>query len=191
MAQQSWSLSEVWSRLGIKGGGFPEIVSAVQPVLQVGDVSALTTPLLPPSAWGGGFITGVALRTSVLEVHARASGGAVIRIATWGTAGITGRANWAVLATGRTFVATDATVLSQMGPTPLVSTITLGTIADANIIDRSLNPDVSLNSNTYFQLYDAIFIPQNQFFLLQQGATNQNFSASVLVQDVPLVANEA
>jgi len=126
------NFSQWLERLGMKRLDEPEIVHAVQPVQVVSDVSALVSPILPPTAATGGRIIGdaAAARFNTLEFHCRAAGGAAVEFRF--IPETTQAVRWRIAIVTETLTDLLSPALQQLTPdTPVQSTVRIGRAAAA------------------------------------------------------------
>lgn len=181
-----WNLTEYVRRIGGKRSDQPPVAFGVQPVLIVGDSSAIASPLLPPVAWFGGVFTSNGSAAATVEIASKAAGGCFVR--TLASASITGaHAFYFGIRDTATSLAGDVTYSGQnMGPSDVSSVVRSG--SGAPFADTAIVPSASSPSALSQVSIDDTYLPPGKHFAVTTGvnaARTVNFC--VMIQDVPVV----
>lgn len=180
-------IEKLLSALGIEGGARPEVIPAIQPVLVVGDGSALVPPLGAPRALAGGSCSLAAGEYSGLSLQCLASGGVFIercRLFSTGT-----RIFFYTVGPADPFtldqLGTTCT-LRNLGPKAAKSIVRIGTS------NRQVDGD---NPAVTFELSGgpssvSCFVPPGYWFAIQCASANVIAYAEILFREVPAINGE-
>ncbi len=156
-----WNFSQWMNALGMKRPDEPEIVHAVQPVVMMGDHSALVSPVLPAMAWQGGRRSAIALVFSAFQLTSLSGGGTFVRQLIFsGSAAIY---RFQLTTAPGALANVQALAIYDMAPDATVSRCALGTLAADPGDNGDPLFDVLATGNTF--IVDG--------FYLQPGATLQ------------------
>lgn len=187
MPTGAFNITELLKQLGIKNLTELPIAQVLTPTITVGDGSALTAPLLPPSAWVGATVNADAGERSTWQCHSRGRGGCFIRkLLISGSA--SGNLTFSVTEADP-FAATPLTgvcTILDMAPSPLLSKGFFDS-STINMFDDEL-PSIRVPTSTVFDLGDATFVPAGWWFSIQRYAAAQAGQIAALIQDVPSAA---
>ena len=178
-----WNLSVWMDALGFKRRDQPEVIHAVQPVVILGDQSALTAPILTPAAWFGGNRTGVAAEYTYIQLTSKAPGGTYLRqiylgVVTAGTAAF--RLTDAPIALGNL----NAMNRIDMMPDPTVSTFLMGTSASIPT-GTSAWPFLDTTTAADTVIIDGIYIRPGWTFELWNRTVNIGMNGAFQFEDLP------
>lgn len=176
----SWNLSEWMNSLGLRRQDQPELIHAVQPVEIVGDHSAHTAPILPPTSWAGGTRAAVAAAYSCIEFTSLAPGGSFIRQVVLTAANQTVRHEISLAPGALANVITP--IKHEMGVTATLSTPRLGTLA-AEPAGGATNFLDLIPNLPPLRLFDPFYVPAGYTLQLWIAAVNVALSASILWED--------
>lgn len=187
-----WNLTEYVRRIGGARSDNPPLAYSIQPVLTVGDASALTTPLLPPIAFSGAVTLGVVAGFPTLIIISNAPGGTFIRDASWSSAGFgSANSNARVMMSLTGSAGLGLGVFTEQLPTPALNQMGVGVVS-ANFLVGTTTTALS-NQRAFFaapagitySLVDYIYLPRGAALGIQHSSTNVLFEFSALMQDVP------
>jgi len=176
-----WNFSEWMNRLGLLRQAQPELIYGVQPVVVMGDQSALVSPVLPPMAWAGGRRSGIAAVFSCLSLTSVAAGGTFIRTL------MVGGANKIMRFQLTNAPAAKANLVAlaafDMAPDPVVSVPLLGTLAaqpgggDVPVFD------VAGTGSTF--IIDGFYIEPGRTLEMWVNGANLDLEFAMQYEDLP------
>lgn len=179
----TYNLFEALRRLGVKDARQPDLIrDQVMQAMVVGDVSHLTSPVLAPMCWAGGFVTAVAGEFGGFQVQSRGIGGCFIRQFLC-SHGSNAPIVWSIDAADPFAADALGTALSNydMGPSPVQSACKLGSTT-VNL--GTTRPRIYTGVSTQTLLADGFYIPRGSYFSVQCQIVLQRFDMAALVQDV-------
>lgn len=165
-----------------------EYLNTVQPVEIVADASALTSPLLPPTAFAGGEHTNAGANFMAAQIHARAPGGIFLRAA---LIGATGNFVWrfGLLPAPAALVAPLTAAIHVMTPPPVQpirSVVTFSEIAADPL--GVTGPTYVAPNRASLTLVDEIYVPSGSAFLMLNNAAGigLNYGFHFTWQEIPV-----
>jgi len=179
-----WNLNEWMKRLGLNRQDQPPIAYGIQPTLNMGDASALTTPLLPPLAWSGGQSGNQGAQFSGFSVRSLAPGGSFLR-SVRATVGVATNAwTWTVGEARHVYTSGEvAFPLRQMGPEDCTAEVRGGRSTPA--LGQATRPN-SVNNQNMTLFIDEFYLNPGAEMYIEFNAANFNCNFAVLIQDVPV-----
>jgi len=182
-----WNFSEWMGRLGLQRQAQPELIYGVQPVVIMGDQSALVSPVLPPMAWAGGRRTATAAVFSAFELTSQAAGGTFIRHLF-----MSGDPNVIRFRIGTAPAAMAnliALEVQNMAPDPVTSLPRLGTLAAQPLTLTA--PDFEVIAGGTTQVAEGFYLQPG--FTIQFWATGVNsaLDGAMLYEDLPATVPRA
>jgi len=177
----SWNLFKWLDAVGVERADQPDLIHGVQPVVVLGDHSAQTSPILPPTAWAGGSRGAIAGAYGCLEFTSRASGGSYLRQIT-GHCGVSNPWRMLINQSPGTLANVVTPAKQEMAPVSTVSQPRIGTLA----AEPLGSPTCWFDNNTNLApsvWTDAFFIAPGSTLQLWYGAANNAVSFAVLWED--------
>lgn len=183
-----WNFSGWMNALGLKRADQPELIYGVQPVVVMGDQSAQVSPILAPVAWEGGFAAAILARNTALSLSSKSGGGLFVRQVVVSSTAVTACRFRIVEGPGETMLNLVATVVQNMAPDPVVSTVQFGTVAAA---PTSVFPSFEVLGSGDSILVDPFYVREG--FTVELVIQTQNLSAtmSILWEELPAAAPTA
>lgn len=180
----NFNVKEVIRQLGFKSVHEMPVTAVIQPTLIVGDASAITPPLMPATAFVGGYTVGNAATTyGGIQIVAGPDGTWVRAILITPTSAII-TLNFGVLSPPTPTAIAIPVVKNEMGP---VGTRCLALNVDILVADAPSNidmPRTSCGANTPRWLNDMIFVPPGHAFEAYSRSLSNGFAWLATVQDV-------
>jgi len=176
-----WNFSEWMNRLGLQRQAQPELIYGVQPVVIMGDQSALVSPVLPPMAWWGGRRAGVAAVFSAIQITSAAAGGTFIRQLL--LTGAASQVRWRITTTPTAMANLIAAVPFDMAPDPTVTVPILGTFAAQPATNLVPLVDI-IGSGTTF-LHEAFYLQPGTTLEAWVTVANTALEPAMLFEDLP------
>jgi len=179
-----WNFSHWMNRLGLNRQDQPELIYGVQPVVIMGDQSALVSPVLPPMAWAGGRRSGIVAVFGCVQLTSRAAGGTFVRILH-----LQGGANinrWSINTTPAAISNTIALVAQNMSADPVVSLPVLGTLAAqpfTTTVPSMENPGTGTSV-----IQEGFYIRPGFTLQIWTSSADNDFDPAMLYEDLPATA---
>lgn len=180
----TYNLFEAMRRLGVKQAKQPDLIrDQVMQALVVGDVSHLTSPLIAPMAWVGGYTGGGVADYASFQVFSRGVGGCLVRQLHFSRAPA---APACMTIEAADPLSADALVQvcdpQEMGPTAIQS---VAKIDDSSVsIAANDVPRTYQSQYSVISIVEGLFIPRGHVFTLQVASFSTRIDLSALVQDV-------
>ncbi len=179
MAENEFDLTALLRAIGVKGAqGKLDLVELIQPTIQVGDLSAMSPAILPPSSSFGGFQAATAGEFTVFQIEPAHKGGSFVQwtinnnaleFTIWRTNAIP-----AVFDTGPT--ALDGQRTSHQPSTARVS-------RGASIVG---DPGRNVHPNIQNRQSQLIYLPSDLFLIIESRAVAEAIYINADIQDVPV-----
>lgn len=180
-----WNLREFTRRLGSGRSDFPPVAYSIQPVANVGDLSALSTPIVPPSALVGLKILSAANYATAI-FRGRAQGGTLILDLSLNVAQATGVIIHLFIEPVESEPGTYTTSVSakpqNVGPVPVLIDLDAG--EDSAIpTDDELPQTSAANANPFPPIVTEIFLPPASQLRIAANAVQTTMYINALVQE--------
>ena len=190
MPQQGFNFQELVRQLGLKNVDELPVVHALTPVINVGDGSGLTSPLLPPSAFAGGVQAVVAGERASLQLLSLGVGGIILL--EFRVGGATQTAFQLNLAGAGNPLAADTIVgggatNNDIGFTPALSRVVIGTstVSLDTVPRRAASLFTGLSSGEWAH---PMFLPHGSLFTIQNSTIAQVGYFSIIWRELPAAA---
>ncbi len=177
-----WNFSEWMNRLGLQRQAQPELIYGVQPVVVMGDQSALVSPVLPPMAWQGARRSAVAAPFSAFDFTSRAAGGTFIRQLIM-SCDVSMQVRWQINTAPVAMLDLVVPLVFDMAPDPTVSRLRLGTIVAQPATQTVPTVDVLSGGNTF--LLDGFYLQPGTTLQGWTAAVNRDLVVNVQFEDLP------
>lgn len=166
----AFNLARFANALGLKGiDAQPSLeMRSVTPVVVAGDASAIVPAFVPPLALAGSEILAVAGERPMVQVECRAPGGLSVVAGRFNAITVV---NWRFAVGAASFAALAGTAVNMnMGPTPIESVVTFGTLP-ANVLPAT-SPALTTVARGPLLLDDLIFLNHGQFLFVDGVVVN-------------------
>lgn len=151
----------------------------------MGDHSAHTAPLVPPMAWSGGLTAGAASNYGGLVLRSLAPGGCIVRLLYFNCAATT-HTRWGITDAPLTWVTSSSVcAILDMGPEPVVSTVTRGTttVNPGTKYGASNIPHWKGLTGATLMLPDGIFLASGQALEVFCAVANVETSFAIMWEE--------
>ena len=179
----SFNVQHILRQLGLTDVTELPIVEAIQPVVAVGDASAIAPSLLPATAYGGcqAFGNGTTTRPGFRIVSGYP--GTYVRDLVVG--GGIGTITWNVGPVADAILAATQAALQlfNVGPMPITAEIWRITVLIGGDNDPAFNPNFLMASAVPVRLPDVIYLPPAHIMDITFNSVTAGMSASAVLQD--------